>query len=174
MTVHAPLLAGENYPRAWGEPLALGPECKGLDGTYLNSGSIAIAPKQSDTALLMAILGYPKDATTVTLATSTRRIDKNGDAFITLRITTHDAVTTFYDREGCFCIRQTLACTKIAEKYWSLPNFGIGGSQSNAYFSVSQDHALIVKLQNYHADVVLGLPIFHMKEPWARFKNAER
>jgi len=76
--------------------------------------------------------------------------------------------------EGCFCIKQTLACTQVSEKYWSLPNLGFGGSQKNVYFSLSQDHSLIAKLQNYHADVILAIPVFGIKEPWARFEQVEK
>jgi hypothetical protein len=53
-----------------------------------------------------------------------------------------------------------------------MPNFGLGGSQRNVYLSVSRDRSLIAKLQNYHADVILAIPVFGMKEPWVRFGNA--
>lgn len=38
---------------------------------------------------------------------------------------------------------------------------------------MSRDRTLIGRLQGYHADVVLGVPLFGMKEPWAFFKNAD-
>jgi hypothetical protein len=39
---------------------------------------------------------------------------------------------------------------------------------------MSKDRSLIATLQNYHADVLLGVPIFGMNEPWARLKNADQ
>jgi len=174
VTVHAPLLPDEGYPRDWGELSLLGPECKGVEGTYLNAGWMTGAGGSSQPVSLMEVLNFVSDAKTVSLNTLTRRVDRNGDAFITLRISAHGDATVVHEREGCFCIKQTLACTQISEKYWSFPNFGLGGSQSNAYFAISRDRTLIAKLQNYHADVVLGVPIFGMKEPWARFKNADQ
>jgi hypothetical protein len=77
-----------------------------------------------------------------------------------------------HELEECFCIKETLACTRISESYWSIPNFGAGGSQSNVYFSIAKDGALIAKLQNYRIDVLLGLPLYGMTEPWLRFEPA--
>ena len=173
VTIHAPLLPDEKYPGNWGELVAAGPECKGVEGTYLNSGWATDAGGDSKPVSLLAVLGFPGEAKTVSLSTTTRRVDQNGDAFLTLRVEAHGDAAVLHEREGCFCVRQTLACTQIGEKYWSVPNFGLGGSQSNAYFSISRDRALVAKLQNYHADVVLGVPIFRMKEPWVRFGSAD-
>jgi hypothetical protein len=173
VTVYAPLLPDEEYPRDWGELSALGPECKGVDGTYSNAGRKTGTSGSSKPVSLMEVLDFVGDAKTVSLNTYTRRIDRNGDAFITLRISAHGNATVLHEREGCFCIKQTLACTQLSEKYWSFPNFGLGGSQSNAYFAISRDRTLIAKLQNYHADVILGVPIFGTKEQWARFENAD-
>jgi hypothetical protein len=36
---------------------------------------------------------------------------------------------------------------------------------------MSHDRSLIAKLQAYHADVVLAIPLFGIKEPWARFNR---
>lgn len=107
----------------------------------------------------------------MSLRTYTRRLDQHGDAFITLQVLA-DGVSR--DLAGCFCIKQTLVCTQISEEYWGLPNFGFGGSQRNAYFAIARDHALVVKLQNYHADVLIALPVFGINEPWARFTPIDR
>ena len=172
VTIHAPLLPDEEYPRDWGELSPLGPECKGIEGTYLNAGWMTSTKGKSQPVSLTEVLNLAGDAKTVSLNTHTRRVDQNGDAFITLRISVHGDATVFHEREGCFCIKQTLACTQISEKSWSFPNVGLGGSQRNAYFAISRDRTLIAKLQNYHVDVVLVAPIFGMTEPWASFKNA--
>jgi hypothetical protein len=174
VTVHAPLEPDENYPRDWGRLGALGPECKSLEGAYLNEGVIAGANGNTQSVLLTSVLNIRGDARTVSLNTHTRKVDKNGDAFITLRVVLDGNATRLREFEGCFCIKQTLACTQVVESYWSVPNFGLGGSQKNVYLSMSQDRSLIVKLQNYHADVILAVPIFGMKEPWARFKSADQ
>jgi hypothetical protein len=174
VTVHAPLLPDEEYPGDWGELVALGPECKGVEGMYLNAGSMAGAGGSTQPVSLMAVLNFPGEAKTVSLNTHTRRVDQNGDTFITLQVVADGDTTVLREREGCFCVKQTLVCTQISEQYWSIPNFGLGGSQSNAYFAISRDRTLIAKLQNYHADVVLGVPIFGMKEPWVRFKSADQ
>lgn len=172
--MHAPLAPDESFPRDWGEPVAAGPECKGVEGTYLNAGRVAVAGGSTEPMSLMAVLGFPIEAKTASLTTQTRRVDRNGDGFITLRAVVNGDAGTVREREGCFCIKQTLVCTQIDEKYWSIPNFGVGGSQSNVYFSISRDRALIGKLQNYHADVVLGAPLSGMKEPWVRFDHVDQ
>lgn len=54
---------------------------------------------------------------------------------------------------------------------WSAP---LGPhSAVNVYLSISSDQALIVKLQKYHADVIVAVPIFGISEPWARFERAD-
>lgn len=171
VSVHAPLLADEQYPSDWGEILPLGPECKGIEGTYANSGWLTGPGGSVQPVSLMGVLNLAGDANAVSLRTSTRRIDQNGDAFVTLQVSAHGASR---DRESCFCIKQTLVCTQIAGDHWSVPNFGFGGSQRNAYFAITRDRALVAKLQNYHADVLLAVPVFGMKEPWARFNAIDR
>lgn len=176
VTVHAPLVADLEYPTsAWGEPIVLGAECKAVDGTYSNEGVVIRADGgNSQPLLLTSALNISGSAQSVSLSVRTRRLDRNGDAFITLRVVPDGNLAGLHELEGCFCIKQTLACTEVSETYWSLPNFGLGGTQKNIYFGLSHDHSLIAKLQNYHADVVLGLPIFGMKEPWARFPHLDQ
>ncbi len=50
----------------------------------------------------------------------------------------------------------------------------IVGAQQNIYFRLSNDRSLAAKLQNYHVDLMLGIPVFGLKEPWARFPRFER
>ena len=169
ITVHAPLRPDADYPDAWGEIVPLGPECNGIAGTYSNVGSGTGTDPRS--VSLLGVLGSTAEASTVSLTTHTRRIDQNGDAFVTLRVTAPGGVPVLFERDGCFCIEQSLACTQIDEKYWSVPNFGVGGSQRNVYLALAGQRALVAKLQNYHADVLLGIPTFRMKEPWVRFPN---
>ena len=174
VSVHAPLEADQDYPRAWGELSTLSPECKSLEGIYLNEGITASAKGVTQTLLLTSVLNIRSDARTVSLSVRTRKLDKNGDAFITLRVVPDGNIAALHELEGCFCIKQTLACTQVSEKYWSVPNFALGGSQKNVYFSMSNDRSLVAKLQNYHVDVILGIPLFEIKEPWARFSRAEQ
>jgi hypothetical protein len=173
VSVRAPLVTDAQLPRDWGAPPALGPECKNMEGRFRNSGWMTGA-KGTQPVSLLAVLGYPGDASTVSLATHTRKVDRNGDAFLTLRITAHGDATTVHEREGCFCIRQTLVCTQIDETYRSMAGLGVVGSQSNAYFSIAGDGSLIARLQDYRAGVVLGVPVFRMDEPWARFLTDEK
>ena len=174
VTVHAPLAPDEEYPRHWGDLSALGPECKSLEGSYLNEGLITGVNGRTQPVILTSILNIPSEAMTVSLTLRTRKLDQNGDAFVTLRVIPDNNAAAPQEVDGCFCIRQTLACTQLSESYWSVPNFGLGGSQKNAYFSMSQDGYLIVKLQNYHADVILAVPMFGINEPWARFRNTDQ
>lgn len=171
VSVHAPLEADKDYPRAWGELSTLGPECKSLDGTYLNEGTVA-ANGATQPLLLTSVLNIPGDSRTVSLSVRTRRLDQNGDAFITLSVVPDGNAAALLELEGCFCIKHTLAYTQVSETYWSMPNIGLGGSQKNVYFSMSHDRSLVAKLQNYHADVILAVPVFGIKEPWARFIRA--
>lgn len=142
-------------------------------GPTSNEGVTTGSPGDVQSISLTSVLNFRSDAKTVSLNVLTRRLDQNGDAFITLRVIPDDNPDGPHELDGCFCIKQTLACTQVSEKYWSMPNFGLGGSQKNVYFSVSQDRSLIAKLQNYRADVILAIPVFGMQEPWARFKSAD-
>lgn len=174
ITVHAPLAEDKDYPRSWGNISALGPECKSLEGNYLNEGITTTANGVTQPLLLTSVLNLRSDAQTVALSVRTRKLDQNGDAFITLSVTPDGNLADRHELAGCFCVKQTLACTQINEKYWSVPNLGLGGSQRNVYFSMSHDHALIAKLQNYHADVILAIPLFGKKETWAKFSRVEQ
>lgn len=174
VSVRAPLVADKDFPSAWGEINQLGFQCKALDGTYLNEGAVVATEGAAQPLLLTSVLAMQRNARTVSLSIQTRKIDQNGDAFVTLRVVPDEDSASMKELEGCFCIKQTLACTQVSEKYWSLPNFGFGGSQQNIYFSMASDRSLVAKLQNYHADVILVIPVFGIKEPWARFERVER
>lgn len=171
VSLHAPLLKDAAYPADWPDLAGAGGECQGLDGTYANAGALALAAAQPQEVFLTQLLALSGNASEVSLSVKTRRLDQRGDAFSTL------VVALDGDRReltNCFCIKQTLACTQLDEKYWSIPNFGLGGSQSNMYLSSSTDGSLIVKLQHYHADVVLGLPLYRGTDTWARFNAVRR
>jgi len=174
VSVHAPLEADENFPYVWGDMSALGPECKFLEGTYLNEGVTVTANGITQPLFLTSMLNIHSDARTVSLNVHTRKLDQNGDAFITLRVVPDENISVIHELESCFCIKQTLACTQVSETYWSVPNFGLGGSQKNVYISMAHDRSLIAKLQNYHVDVILLIPLFGIKEPWARFNRADK
>lgn len=173
VSVHAPLETDKDFPGGWGDISTLGPECKSLDGTYLNEGVVVAANGITQPLSLASVLNIHSDARTVSLKVRTRKLDQNGDGFITLSVV-DDNTSAIHELEGCYCIKQTLACTQVSETYWSVPNFGLGGSQKNVYFSMSQDRSLIAKLQNYRVDVILAIPVFGIKEPWARFNRVEK
>lgn len=172
VTVHAPLEPDKDYPSTWGDLSALGPECKALEGTYLNEGVTAAAKGDTQPLLLTSVLNIRSDARNLSLSVRIRRVDQNGDAFATLRIVPDGNIAGLRELEGCFCIKQTLACTQVSEEYWSVPNFGLGGAQKNVYFSIAHDGSLVARLQNYQLDVILAVPFFGIKEPWARFRRA--
>lgn len=174
VSVHAPLKADENFPPVWGELTSLGPECKALNGAYLNQGATAAADGRHEPVSLTSVLNIRSDARIVSLGVRTRRVDENGDAFVTLRITPDGDNAAPKEREGCFCIKGTLACTQVSEASWGMPYVYFGGSQSNVYFSMTSQRALVAKLQNYRADVIIVMPIFGMQEPWVRFERASQ
>lgn len=172
VTVHAPLEVDLNYPLEWGRPTFLGSECKSLEGRYRNAGEVTVQKGKTVPLTLTSALHLQRSARTVSLRLETRKQDRHGDAFVTLHVITDDGAQAAQDMPGCYCIRETLACTQVREEYWSFPNFGLGGSQRNLYLSRADDGALIAKLQDYHVDIVLGIPLFGIKEPWARFTEA--
>jgi hypothetical protein len=174
VTVHAPLVTDKSYPNNWGELLELGPECKAIEGVYWNEGVTPSADGTIQPVMLTSALNLHRNAQTVSLSVRVRQFDRHGDAFVTLGVVPDNNVADLHELESCFCIKQTLACTQISETYWSVPNFGVGGEQSNIYFSISHDHSLVAKMQNYHADVILVLPVFGIKEPWVRFSRVEQ
>lgn len=172
--LHAPFLKDSSYPADWPDITTDGLECRGLDGTYANAESVALGATKQQTALLTQLLALPGSASEVSIAVNTRRLDKHGDAFSTLVISAAGEQSAPRKLNNCYCIKQTLSCTQINEKYWSISNFGVGGSQSNVYISRSTDGSLIVKLQKYHADFVLGLPLYGGTDLWARFAAVNR
>jgi hypothetical protein len=174
VAVHAPLQADESYPRAWGGLSALGPECKSLEGAYLNEGVYTNDNGGTQSLLLTSVLNIPSTARTVYLRVHTRKLGNDGGAFSTLRVIPEGDAAEAHELQDCFCIKQTLMCSEVSKSSWVVPKLGFGGSQSNVYFAVSSDRSLIAKLQNYHADVILVVPLFGLKEPWARFKNADQ
>ena len=52
-------------------------------------------------------------------------------------------------------------------------NEGVLAFRNGITQTVSQEGALIAKVQNYHADVILAVPIFGKTEPWVRFRGAD-
>ncbi len=169
VTLHAPLTRDSSYPADWPEVTSAGEECRGLNGTYLNSGEFAVADSKRSEALLTQILHLSTGAKRLSLAVHTTRLDRHGDATSSLVIVPDGDESARAELANCFCIRQTLTCTQINERYWSLPFVGMGGAQSNVYLSSAVDGSLVLRLQSYHADVVLGVPLFQKSEPWARF-----
>lgn len=174
VAVHAPLQPDEAYPRAWGELSALGPECKSLEGAYFNEGVYTNDNGITQPLLLTSVLNIPGAARTVNLQVHTRKLGFDGVAFSTLRVVPEGDAAGAHELQDCFCIKQTLMCSEVSKSSWAVPKLGFGGSQSNIYFALSSDRSLIAKLQNYHADVILVVPLFGLQEPWARFKKADQ
>lgn len=173
VSLHTPLTSDEGYPANWTPIARLGPECKGMNGDYDNAGTLAVTALSTEPALLTSVLGLAEPATRLSLVVVTRKTDKKGDSLSTLEVLPNGNTAARRKLEECFCIEETLMC-KVSESYRGVPNVSIGGSQRNVYFSLAQDGALIAKLQDYHIDVVLGVPVFGRAEPWARFRRSER
>ena len=167
--LHAPLQREHGYPDPWPEPASLGPECQAITGTYANTGVVTAPGGVTQPVLLSGVLNLPGEATRVALAVRTRKVDQHGDTFATLEVVRDANQAERRSLDNCFCIRQTLACTQVTESYWSIPNLGAGGRQTNVYLSIARDRSLIARLQDYRADVVLTMPVFAKNEPWARF-----
>jgi hypothetical protein len=78
VSVHAPLAAGEDYPQAWEQLETLGPECKFVDGTYLNEGVTVAASGVAQPLSLTSVFDIRSDARIVSLSVRTRRLDSIG------------------------------------------------------------------------------------------------
>jgi hypothetical protein len=172
VSVHAPLETDKNYPPAWGDLTSLGDECKSLEGTYLNEGVIIASEAGPQPLLLTSVLNIPDDARTVSLSVHTSKLFRNGDALVTLHIVPEGRIEAHKELKGCYCIKGTLACFEVGKGGWWVPYFALVGSQQNVYFSMTNDRSLVAKLQNYHAGMILVVPVFRVKEPWAWFKRA--
>jgi hypothetical protein len=48
----------------------------------------------------------------------------------------------------------------------------VGGSQTNVYLALTADRSLVARVQDYTIDLFFVIPSFEVKEPWARFRNA--
>jgi hypothetical protein len=152
----------------------LGPNCSSLDGTYLNEGVTTANDGVTQPLLLTSVLNIRSNARTVSLTVNTLRLDQHGDAFVTLDVALENNISDLHRLEHCYFIKRTLACTEVSKSGWAAPYIGFGGAQSNVYFTLSHDRSLVAKLQNYHVDIILVIPVFEMKEPWALFKRAEQ
>jgi len=173
VTLQAPLAADQTYPAAWPRLVPLGDQCQSLTGTYSSSGVLADANGKDVRLSLLDALNLNTTAGAVSLEVLTQRLDEKGDSFSTLVVTADDVPHTRHELKGCFCVRQTLACTQISQSSWAIPYVGVGGRQSNVYIGSASDGSLIMKLQNYRIDVLLVLPIFQNVEPWARFERVQ-
>lgn len=172
VSLHAPLTSDDGYPSSWAPIVGLGPECKQMTGNYDNAGTLAVTALSTEPVLLTRVLGLSEPATRLSLTVVTRKLDKNGDSLSTLHILPNGNAAARREMEECFCVKQTLMC-KVTESYRGVPYISIGGSQRNVYFSLAQDGTLIAKLQDYHIDVVLLVPVFGKTEPWASFHRSE-
>jgi len=173
VALQAPLVADDAYPALWARPVPLLDHCRSLAGTYLSSGISAVAHDRQVALSLLDALNVDTTAQRVSLEVVTQRLDDKGDAFSTLVVVSGEAQPTRHELKNCFCVRQTLVCTQIRESHWVIPNFGVGGKQSNVYITSASDGTLVMRLQNYRIDVVLGVPFFQNREPWARFERAQ-
>jgi hypothetical protein len=167
----APLQRDAYYPPEWPDISTLGPACHGIAGLYSNEGVLVGRDLSPRSVSLMRLLDLPGEASKAALSVEVRRLEQRGDAFLTLHVDPEGDAAARHDLVNCFCIRQTLACTRIGESYWNLPGVGAGGSQTNVYLSAAVDGSLIARVQGYHADVILAVPMFGKKEPWARFSS---
>jgi len=170
VTVHAPLRTDARFPDDWGEIVPLGPDCKAIEGSYADAGSLAAAAAgEPRTASLLGILGLDARAGAVSLAVDTQAADPQGDARATLYAVSDGDAPLHQELRECFCVRQTLFCTTGAGKIEGAPGVGLGGSQANLYFGLTPKRDLVVKLQTYDAGILLGLPLFNQQEHWLRF-----
>jgi hypothetical protein len=174
VNLRAPLLKDDSYPADWPDITTAGLECKSLAGQYVNAGVLVLENTRQQSVLLTQLLALTTNASEVSISVNTQRLDKNGDAFSTLVVSPAGEQHSPRELNNCFCVKQTLTCTRINEEYWSIPNFGVGGSQSNVHISSSTDGSLIIKLQKYHADFVLGVPLYRGTDSWARFTAVGR
>lgn len=172
--LQTPLQPDQSYPADWPRTSTLGPECKRIAGTYANNGILAVAGGQKQGITLLSVLNLSTPANNVTLNIFTRSMDRHGDSFSTLEVTSDLAGNGRFELADCYCIKETLACPMLSRSSWSAPYLGFGGSQKNLYLSVAQDKSLIAKLQNYRIDMISLVPLFSNSEPWARFEKFDR
>lgn len=169
VAVRAPLEHDDTYPTAWPRIAPPADQCRGLTGTYSSLGTLALGDRSEVPVSLFDVLHLNAASTSASLEVVTQRLDKNGDAFSTLVVIPVADRASRHELKNCYCVKRTLVCTQLGETYWSVPTLGFGGKQSNVYVGTAHDGSLIVKLQNYRIDVVLGVPLFKDVEPWARF-----
>lgn len=171
VTVDVPLAPDSAYPRDWGAIASLGPQCKAIEGRYRNEGTLYTPSGEVRPLKLLTLLEVPGSASAVRLSVTTRRVDANGDAAVTLSIVPDDDAAAAQRREDCICRSQTLACVRVGEQYWKVPNFGAGGPQANVYLSLTQEGALVAKRVSYQVSAPLGTPVFDVTRAWVRFER---
>ena len=174
VSIYAPLVKDSSYPVDWPDIAPAGQECEGLVGTYVNEGVVRTGDTKLQRALLTQLLDIPGTANEVSLSVKTRKLDKYGDAHSTLEVVPGGDLGARRELHSCFCVRQTLVCGPIRHSGWAVLSLGFGGSQSNVYMSKLTDGSLIMRLQDYHMDLVVIVPIYGASEPWARFNAGHR
>lgn len=173
-TVEVPLTPDAAYPRAWGAIARLGPQCKAVEGSYRNEGNLYNQSGELRPMQFTTLFEVPASAQVVSLNITARKVDRSGDAFVTLRIVPDGDVAQAQRREDCYCSSETLVCSRVGDRYLSLPKLEQGAAQANLYVALTEDGALVVKRLAYQVKMLLGSPVFDVTRSWARFEPPPR
>jgi hypothetical protein len=170
-----PLQRDEKYPDSWQDVDSLGPECKGLEGTYSSEGVVFDPNSGSQVIWLTDILpaGLEDKPKNVYLRVVTQKVDSNLDTFAKLEVHTYDEKKVLKKRLECqaYCIKHTLLfISKMGGV--AVPYLGIYGSQQNVWFTQDKEGALLAKIWDYGVGFIAVVPLYkHPSYVWARFQR---
>jgi hypothetical protein len=189
-TMKAPLKSDRMYPSDWPDISSLGTECKDLNGTWIDEGTV-VDEKGNLTPVLLSSLFFGNVSTKsgiLSLNVITKKLDSNQDSIASLEMVMgtdnkhapleSHAGNPFIRKElePCYCIQGTFLA--ISDVPLEGPNIlgwaylfrvGFAGGQMNVWFTKATDGSLIVKVDEHIAGMILIVPFHTQSSTWARF-----
>ncbi len=166
-----PLQRDQGYPAEWPDISSLGAECKGLDGTYANQGTVIDRKGIPRTILLTSILlkESPAEVTSISLKVVTKKGRPDQNTFAKLLISFGEQNAKEGKLSDCFCIQHTLSCPNVASSYSGFPYLGLVSYQQSVWLTKATDGSLVAKIWDCTTGVVVVVPFYKQSYVWARF-----
>lgn len=166
----SPVQRDEKYPREWPDISPLRTECKDLDGTYANVGSMTTGEGGVKTVSLSAILSTGISVTggeTVSIKVSTKSFAPfSKDVSKSTLLVNGVAI-----RNDGFCIDHCLNFPTYKINSGAISGLDAGGSQQNIWLTRAVDGSLLIKVFEYSAGLIVIVPYYHQTHVWARFER---
>ena len=178
----APTPVDPDYPKGWLPLAGLGEECRKLDGTYENNGTLVNASEVSAPLRLTDLLyatdseGRPShdardaiDATSIGLAVTSKIVDESHNTIGSIRATVEVAGRRLERTYRSYCSKEILLFVPWTPAAVSV--LGPGGGQRNVWLGFDEEGSLIAKIGDYSWGMAIVVPYGSGSVSWARFKK---